>query len=248
MLSAQSPNIDRLARCDTIAVLAGGLATRMQPLTLTRPKALLEVAGAPFVHHQLRLFARNGIRRAVLLVGHMGELIETAVGDGARFGLTVDYVRDGDVLRGTGGALRHALPQLPERFFVTYGDSHLDVDYAAVAAAFDFSRFAGLMTLYRNDGRYDRSNADFNDGRALYRKVGAPPAWRHIDFGLLVMTAGSLASPDDRPFDLAELLADLSAKGRLQGHEVHRRFYEIGSPSGLAETAAHLAGTELADG
>ncbi|MCB1744576.1 MAG: NTP transferase domain-containing protein, partial [Gammaproteobacteria bacterium] len=126
-----------MAACDTIAVLAGGLATRMRPLTETCPKALLEVAGEPFVFHQLRLFARNGLRRAVLLTGYLGEMIEDAVGDGGRFGITVDYVPDGETLLGTGGALRRALPHLPGQFFVTYGDSYLDIDYGAVADAFD---------------------------------------------------------------------------------------------------------------
>lgn len=235
-----------MAHLDTIAVLAGGLATRMRPLTETCPKALLEVAGEPFVHHQLRLFARRGLKRAVLLVGYLGEQIEADVGDGQRFGIAVDYVPDGDVLRGTGGALRNALAHLPEHFFVTYGDSYLDVDYAAVAAAFDPAAYPALMTLYRNDGRYDRSNADLVDGRAMYRKTDVPAAWRHIDFGLLAMTSVALAGPADQRFDLAELLASFSAEGRLQAYEVDRRFYEIGSPTGLAETSAYIASMDAA--
>ena len=88
------------------------------------PKALIDVAGHPFLWHQLQLLKRSGIRRVVLLVGHLGESVcAQCFQDGAELGISIDYCFDGPVLLGTAGAIRQALPLLPERFFVLYGDS-----------------------------------------------------------------------------------------------------------------------------
>jgi NDP-sugar pyrophosphorylase family protein len=108
-----------------VAVLAGGLARRLGQLTETVPKSLLRVAGRPFIHWQLGLLAQQGVTEAVLCVGHLGEQIRAAVGDGTGFGITVRYSFDGRTLLGTGGALKRAEPMLGTAFFVLYGDSYL---------------------------------------------------------------------------------------------------------------------------
>jgi len=145
-----------------LALLAGGLATRLRPLTATIPKALVEVAGEPFIAHQLRLLRREGVSRVVMCTGYRGEQIAEYVGDGGRFGLTVEYSQDGDRLLGTGGALKKALPLLGAEFLVMYGDSYLDIPFAPVVAAFRASHAKGLMVVYRNEGRYDKSNVIFD--------------------------------------------------------------------------------------
>jgi len=173
-------------------ILAGGLATRLRPLTQRIPKALIEVAGHPFLWHQLQLLKRSGIRRVVLLVGHLGESIQQRFQDGAELGISIDYCFDGPVLLGTAGAIRQALPLLPERFFVLYGDSYLPCNYAAVEAAFRHSGLPGLMTVYRNEGLYDSSNVEYDGSRILrYDKGNRTPAMHHIDYGLAPFTAVS---------------------------------------------------------
>ena len=157
-----------------VAILAGGLATRMHPLTERIPKALLEVAGRPFIEHQLALLRREGVRRVVLCVGFLGEMIEARIGDGTRFGLSVSYSFDGERLLGTGGALRRALPMLGEHFFVLYGDSYLDIAYAPVQAAYRESGLPALMTVFRNEGRWDTSNVLY-DGNKVVRYDKAHP-------------------------------------------------------------------------
>jgi NDP-sugar pyrophosphorylase family protein len=226
-----------------LALLAGGLATRLRPLTETIAKSMVEVAGEPFIAHQMRLLRRKGIDRAVICIGHLGEAIERFVGDGARFGLRVAYSRDGARPLGTGGALRRALPQLGEKFFVMYGDSYLDADFAAVAAAFRRSGAPALMTVFRNDGKWDKSNVAYRDGMIeRYDKSAAPGEMAYIDYGLGVIAAEALAArPSGVPFDLADFYAALAREGRLAGFEVAGRFYEIGAPAGLAETSAYLA-------
>ena len=221
-----------------IAVLAGGLATRMWPLTERLPKALLEVAGEPFIAHQLRLFAREGIRDVKLLVGYCWEQIELFVGDGSRFGLKVDYIVDGPTLLGTGGAVRHALDRLGGEFLVTYGDSWLDAPYPPVVEAFHASGRPALMCVFRNENRWDASNVHFENGVIrCYSKKFHRPEMHHIDWGLGMLKASAVATrPPHKSWDLAELYEELSTSGRLAGYEMTRRFYEIGSFEGLADT------------
>ena len=227
----------------TIAVLAGGLATRMRPLTEIVPKALLNVAGEPFVVHQLRLFKREGIARVVLCVGYRGEQIVDFVGDGSRFGLEVGYSIDGDRLLGTGGALRKALPHLGDPFYVIYGDSYLDISYPSVAEHFVASGKEGLLTVFRNKGRWDQSNVVFEAGTVLaYSKTSARPGMHHIDYGLGILRASTLlANSEHEAFDLSDIYSALAARGELAGYEAAHRFYEIGSRAGLSEAEVYIA-------
>lgn len=225
-----------------VAILAGGLAQRLRPITERIPKALVTVAGAPFLTQQLRLLHSAGLRRMVICAGYLGEMIEAEMGDGASLGLRIDYSFDGPRLLGTGGALKRALPLLGPRFFVLYGDSYLPIAYRKVALAFANADKAALMTVYENEGRWDTSNVQFEAGQILgYDKKRRTPEMRHIDYGLGVLRAEALASwPEDEPFDLADVYQRLLSENRLSGYEVTERFYEIGSPEGLAELDAFL--------
>jgi NDP-sugar pyrophosphorylase family protein len=224
------------------AVLAGGLGTRLGALAADRPKALVEVAGEPFIAHQLRLLAAKGVRRAVLCVGHHGAALRDFVGDGSRYGLETAFSEDGPTPLGTGGALKKALPLLGPAFWVTYGDAYLDTDYAAVLRRFEDARPKALMTVYRNEGRWVPSNARLEGGRvAVYDKADRSGTLRHVDYGLLLLTPAALAGlPDGAPADLAGALKGLAAAGELLGFEVAERFYEVGTPEGLARTAERL--------
>ena len=220
-----------------VAILAGGLATRLRPITETIPKALVEVAGKPFIVWQLDYLRGQGVCRVVLCIGYLGEMIEAVVGNGERFGLEVSYSPDGPTLLGTGGALKKALPFLGEHFFVLYGDSFLPVDFSAVQLAYTQSGQQALMTVLKNGDRWDKSNVLFHQGKLLeYNKRAPRPDMLYIDYGLGVVSAEVLAPyPVDEPFDLANVYHDLSTKGQLAGLEVHERFYEIGSHEGLKE-------------
>jgi NDP-sugar pyrophosphorylase family protein len=225
-----------------VAILAGGLATRLRPLTEKIPKLLLDVAGEPFFSHQIRLLKKAGLTRLVLCVGHLGEKIAALYGDGSSQGVQIEYSFDGDKLLGTGGALIRALPRLGDAFYVLYGDSYLPVDYGAVGEFFLTSNRLGLMTVYENRGLYDTSNVWFEDGRIkIYDKKNRIPAMRHIDYGLGLFRAAAFDRfPREAVVDLAEVQMSLVAQGQLAGYEIKDRFYEIGSPAGLAELDALL--------
>jgi MurNAc alpha-1-phosphate uridylyltransferase len=225
------------------AVLAGGLATRLRPVTETIPKALVEVAGRPFVDHQLDLLRRHGMRRVVLCLGYRGEQVEAHLGDGSSRSLELCYSYDGPRLLGTGGALKRAAPLLGDIFWVLYGDSYMDIDYRGVLDDFLSRDVLGLMTVLRNDDRWDRSNVVFREGTLVrYDKKAHTPDMSHIDYGVALLRAAALEHvPPDSPCDLADLYHALVEEGRMAGHEVTRRFYEIGTPEGLEETRRHLS-------
>lgn len=229
-----------------VAILAGGLATRLRPLTERIPKALVDVGGKPFAEHQLGLLRRHGVNRAVLCVGYLGERVKAALGDGGRWGIDVQYAFDGETLLGTGGALRQALPLLGERFLVLYGDAYLDCDYRAVEEAFITSGKLGLMVVFRNANQWDRSNVVFADGRIVrYDKRCSTPDMAYIDYGLGALQAKAFdAYPKDTAIDLAAIYQGLLARNELAGFEVTQRFYEVGSPAGLEETRRYLSAKE----
>lgn len=231
-------------------ILAGGLGTRMRPLTERLPKALLPVADTPFAHYQLSWLARHGVTEVVYSIAVLGDLVRDYVGDGSRWGLSVSYVEDGDELRGTAGALRRALDAgvLRDWFLVHYGDSFLPIDLRRLRDVFRAQGRPALMTVYRNRGRWDTGNVCFAEGIvALYRKArrgeAADPAMEFIDYGVSALRADVIAErvPAGAAMDLADVYHRLSVKGLLAGLEVGQRFYEIGSPSGLRDFEAWAA-------
>lgn len=232
-----------------VAILAGGLATRLRPVTEKIPKALLEIAGKPFIFHQLELLKQQGINKVILCVGYLGEQVVAAVGNGQSMGISVEYSFDGDVLLGTGGALKRALPLLGDSFFVLYGDSYLPCSFSEVQTAFEKSNCPALMTVLRNGDRWDKSNVLFQEGRLVeYNKSSPHPEMAHIDYGLGILTSSLFNGFETgQSFDLADIYQYLSLNGRLAGFEVDKRFYEIGSHQGIEETEEFLLAKETGE-
>ncbi len=229
-----------------VAILAGGLATRLRPITETIPKALVDVAGEPFILRQLHYLKEQGVSRVVLCVGFLGEQIRAVVGDGSQMGLSVAYSQDWPKLLGTGGALKMALPLLDTQFLVLYGDSYLPINFNVVEDSFLRSGKPALMTVQRNADQWDKSNVLFSDDVIVeYNKRAPTSDMKHIDYGLGAISADILVDgPADEAFDLADIYHRLSLAGQLAGFEVRERFYEIGSHKGLAEAADYFKGRD----
>ena len=228
-----------------VAILAGGLATRLRPITERIPKSLVEIQGHPFLYHQLRLLESRGVRDVVVCAGYLGEMIRQELPEGEAFGVRIRYSFDGEQLLGTAGAIRRALPLLPDEFFVLYGDSYLPCDYQAVEDSFRRSGKPALMTVYRNEGRHDTSNIEYTGGAIVrYDKRDRTQFMRHIDYGLGVFQKHVFAAlPEGEPRDLVEVYQRLIETDQLAALEVAERFYEVGSPEGLHETAEYLRGS-----
>jgi NDP-sugar pyrophosphorylase family protein len=223
-----------------VCILAGGRGTRLGERARDVPKPLLEVAGAPFLTHQLRLLARHEVREAVLCVGYRGEMIESRLGEEC-CGVHLLYSYDSPGLDGTLGAIRRALALLPERFMVLLGDTYLRVDYTAANRAWRESGLPALMVVLRNEGRWDTSNARYEHGRVVdHAKLAPTDDMEWIDYGLGGLTAGALERVPRSESDLAVLYSALARHNELCGHPVTQRFYEIGTPAALEETEAFL--------
>jgi NDP-sugar pyrophosphorylase family protein len=231
-----------------VAILSGGLGTRLRPATETIPKALIDINGEPFIAHQLRLLSSAGVERVVMCVGYLGEMVEEFVGDGRRFGLHVSYSPDGPNPRGTGGAVRNALHMLGEQFLVLYGDSYLPCDYRAVEQAFLGSGQPGQMTVFRNRNQWEISNVEFGGGQiAAYDKRTPTATMEYVDYGLSAVQSSVFSSGvfsaggDSEATDLSIVFQELIARHALAGFEVHERFYEVGSWEGIRGLQAHLS-------
>jgi NDP-sugar pyrophosphorylase family protein len=220
-----------------VVILAGGLATRLRPLTQAVPKALVKVGGQPFIAQQLRLLRSHGVQQVIISTWYKAEMLREFLGDGRRFGVELQYAFDGDTPLGTGGAIRRILGLLHGPFFVLYGDSYLPCSYQKIQAFFNRQDRLGLMTVYQNDGRLDASNVHMLDGSILqYDKDHCSPEMRHIDYGLGLFRPAAFGHlQEGAPADLAQIYQALLRDGQLLAYEVPQRFYEIGSPEGLRE-------------
>lgn len=224
-------------------ILAGGLGTRVSHRTGGRPKAMIEVAGEPFIRHQLRLLRDNGVNDVVVCTGHRAELIEAEMADHAPRGMTVRFSHDGRQLLGTGGAIRRAVADglADEVFMVLHGDSYLRIDFADMWEWFDSEHHRALMAVWHNDDEFDASNAAVRNGRVVvYRRSSSKtghPTMNYVDYGLGILTADAVLDliPAEDAHDLGVLYGTLASRGQLQAYEVDQRFPDIGSASGLLE-------------
>lgn len=225
-----------------VVILAGGLATRLYPVTSKIPKSLIEVAGCPFIDHQLSLLKEKGVKKVIVCVGQFGSMIEDHIGDGSRWGLDVRFSYDGNKLLGTGGAIKKATVFMRDEFIVLYGDSYLDINYETIVNFFNNSGFPALMTVFHNKNMFDKSNILMKNGKIeRYEKNVCDPAMEYIDYGLEVICKSVFEKyPADKAFDLSIVLSDLINTGQMAVFEVEERFYEIGSITGIKETGQYI--------
>jgi N-acetyl-alpha-D-muramate 1-phosphate uridylyltransferase len=228
---------------NSLILLAGGLATRLRPATLHIPKSLIDIDGKPFIHYQLELLKKQCISKVIICAGYLGEMIQQNIGNGDKFGLKIDYSFDGNELLGTGGAVKKALHLANDEFYIMYGDSYLNIDFKPINEYFNKLNKSGLMTVFKNDNRLDKSNIIFKNGSIIkYDKKSYTPEMKYIDYGLGVLTKKSFIDfADVNKFDLADVYMKLVNKNDIAGYEVFNRFYEIGSIQGLKETTEYLS-------
>ena len=220
-----------------VAILAGGLAKRLKKNTFNKPKALIDIAGKPFISRQLSYLSNQNIKDIVICTAHLGNQIKDYVGDGSKYNLKVSYSDDGDKLLGTGGSLKKASRILGENFFILYGDSFLPINFSLVEKAYFRQKKPALMTVFKNNDHGDKSNVYFKNKCVLYNKKNPQKNMNYIDYGLNVVKGSIFYNfPTNKMFDLSDVFEDLSKKNLLAGLEIYERFYEIGSINGLNDT------------
>lgn len=227
----------------SIAILAGGMGSRLYPHTLSMPKSLVDVAGKPFILHQIDLLKKQGLKHIVLCLGHLGEKIQGLLGDGSQIDISISYSFDGPLQLGTAGALKKALPLLGDEFFVLYGDSYLEVDLVPISTLFEQSKKLGLITIYNNKNKYGKSNIVFKNDQILkYRTNEEDPDLEYIDYGISLFSFRAFDMVhQDQFYDLGLIFQYLIKEKQLAVFDVKKRFYEIGSINGLIETRQYIS-------
>ena len=226
-----------------VVILAGGLAKRMRPISENTPKSMIKIYGRPFIDYQLDLLVSQNIKNVVICIGNLGNLIVDHVGDGKKFGIKVNYSDDGKNLIGTGGAVKKAFPFLGENFFVLYGDSYLNINYSELYNTFKKSNLSSLMSIYKNNNKYDKSNVEvLNKNLIYYNKNIKNSKMTHIDYGVSILSKKLFNNFNDyTKFDLSDVFLMAAENKILSGFEVYKRFYEIGSFTGLKEFKDYLS-------
>ena len=223
-------------------ILAGGLATRLSRITDNVPKSMVPANGKPFLEYQIELLRKSGIKNIVLCIGHKGDLIKDYFRDGKKFNINITYSQEEELL-GTGGALRNAYNFLDDYFFVLYGDAYLNIDYLGVMNYLKKMQCSSLLTIYKNEGRFDKSNVEFIDHKfVVYDKQNPTEKMNYIDYGLSILSKRIIKKyiPNNTFYDLADCYNALSKKNQLIGYEAKNRFYEIGSISGLRDFEKYI--------
>ena len=227
-----------------IIILAGGLATRLRPITETIPKSLVEINGRPFVLHQIDLLIESGITKLHFCLGYLGEKIKTIVSEyTSEKKIEISFSYDGEILLGTGGAIKKALQYVSEPFFITYGDSYLEIDYKLMLKQYDLNKdkYSGMMAVYKNIEIFDVSNVSFENGNLHYSKKNPTDNMHYIDYGVGILKYKPFETYAlDQSFDLSELYENLSKNNLLKAFEVTNRFYEIGSFNGINDISQYL--------
>jgi MurNAc alpha-1-phosphate uridylyltransferase len=225
-----------------VAILAGGMATRLFPLTQELPKSMLEISGKPFIHWQLNLLSNSGVKEVVLCLGTMAPIIQDYVGDGSNYGLKIQYSFDGDTALGTAGAIKRALPLLGDHFGIIYGDSYLTLDYKAVMDFYANAHVSAVMTVYRNENKHDKSNVEYRNHQIIeYSKFLQRAEMNYIDYGFSIFNKDVFSKVPSQTFvDMYEIIETLVKYRDISGYEVSQRFYEIGSFLGIKDFKMYM--------
>jgi len=220
-----------------MVIFCGGLATRLRPLTEKIPKSMVRINGKPFLVYQIEILKKNNVKNVVLCTGFLGEQIKEYFGDGKKFGINIKYSEEKDRLLGTGGALINAEHILKEKFFTMYGDSYLLLDFRDIWRYFDNFKKMGMMVVYKNYNRFDRSNVTIRDNYVTnFYKDRNKRGLVYIDSGASVLRKSVLdLIPTDTKFSLNDVFIELIKRKELLAYRTNQRFYEIGSKRGLEE-------------
>lgn len=221
-----------------IVIIAGGLATKLEGLSINTPKSMIRVGDKPFLQYQIELLKKSNVKNIVLCIGHLGNQIKEYFGSGGRFNVEIKYSEDGEKLLGTGGALKKAESLLEDNFMLMWGDSYLLLDYKNIWDTFlGNNNKEGLMVVYKNYNKRVPSNVIIKDGVVkLYDKQNLTPEMIYVDGGLSILRKSVLSRiPAEKPFAVETIFNQLSLERNLLAYETQQCFYEIGSVAGLKE-------------
>jgi NDP-sugar pyrophosphorylase family protein len=216
-------------------ILAGGKGTRLRPLTYRIPKPMVHISGKPFLQHQMEFIKSFCIYEVLLLVGYLGDHIVKYFGNGAEFGVDIDYAYEKTPL-GTGGALKNAESQLAGEFLLLNGDTLLPIDYGELIQYFRRHNRIGAIAVYSNSEKIAPNNIAIGKSNLVmtYNKKNSQ-GMTHIDAGVMVFKKEVVdLIPGDQICSLEEeIFHKLIRAKQLVAFSTNQRFYDIGSFKGL---------------
>ena len=226
-----------------VVILAGGYATRLRPLTEKIPKALVLVSGKPFIEWQISLLKSQGYKELIILTGFLGNQIKEYLGNGEKYGITINYCSDGSTLLGTGGAIKNAIDLLPENFFIMYGDTYLPINFIEVEEAYFNKNKKALMTIFKNNNAFDKSNIIYENDKIIKYVINENlENLEYIDYGLSIFSKEVFLKINTSKFELKTVFIDLISLEELGAYRVYKRFYEMGRVETLIETENYFRG------
>ena len=225
-----------------VVIIAGGLGTRLGSLTVNQPKSMIQILGKPFIEYQFDLLTKGSVNDVVLCLGYQSQQIEDYCGDGRKFGVNLKYSFEGKPLD-TAGAIKLAEPLLEEYFFTLYGDSYVFIDFKDMLSVWQQKKSLGVMSVYQNHDRFDKSNTAVVDGRVTFYSKEKRENLKYIDYGVNLFRKEVLnLIPEAEPYSMGTLFNQLISRNELLAFEVKKRFYEIGSVNGLTEFTEYVKG------
>ena len=226
-----------------IVVLVGGLGRRLGNKVKKNPKPLIKINGKPFLEIILTNLINKGFKKIVLCTGYLESKILKFVKK-KKIKAKIIISSDGKSLLDTGGAIKKARNKVSNKFFLMYGDTFLPIDFEKIEKKYLKQKKPVLMTILKNNNKFDKSNVFYNKKTLLYSKDNYDAKMKYIDYGLLVFNKNVFKTIKKKKFPLSLLLNKLSLKNLIYGYKVYKRFYEIGSIKGLRETKKYLKSYE----
>ncbi len=219
-----------------IAILCGGLATRLAPLSTHTPKSMIKIHGKPFLEYQINTLKKNKITNIVLCVGHLADQIIDYFGNGKKFNVHITYSHDGKTPLGPAGALKKAADKLENIFFTLYGDSYVFLNFQKIYNHFSTTKNLAMMTVFQNHDKYDTSNIVVKNNKVIKYNKNKTPDMTYIDYGVSIFRKQTLhLIPHNTFFTTKDLYTKLVEKNELQAYPVTKRFYHIGTPEALQD-------------
>jgi len=217
-----------------IVIIAGGLATRLQPITETIPKSMVLLKGKPFFEYQIELCKKNGVREIIFCGGHLWEQVNNYFGNGEKFGVKIIYSIENEKLD-TGGAVKNAFEHLDDEFFVMYGDSYLTLDWQKAYKFLKKSGAKGLMTTYENNWHPEPSNVLVGGGGYIkeYNKEKPGKEMRFIEYGINIFPKDIIKKIPGKSFPISRYFDFLIKRGQLVSYPSKDRFFEVGCFEGI---------------
>ncbi len=224
-----------------VIILAGGKGKRIKKLTAKKPKPLVKILNKPFIEYQIDLLRKQKVKKLIISIGYRGDEIINFIKNKNYKDIDISFFKDGIKPLGTGGALKKISKKIQGTFIVLYGDSFLPISIKNIEKKFIKSKQDVLLTIYKNNNRFDKSNIKIVNKKIFYNKFINDSDMKYIDYGLSIIKSKIIKNfTSNKKFDLSDLIYKLCLDRKIAYSIVKKRFYEIGSYKGIKDFKKYI--------